>query len=227
MRQLINKKLKIIFYILILFILSTYTNINFNKYTSDLFKIKIINIYGVSEEKKNLIYQKFENLINSNLFFLDKNNIKNDLDSFTFLDNYRVNKKYPSEVSIFLKETKVLANISVLGKNYFLGSNGRFIPTNKIDKNIPNIFGKFEPIDFFQLIYKLENNNFNLNKISDFYYFNSQRWDIKTNDGLLIKLPYNDLDKAIKNVSMIMLSEIEKKKIIDLRVSNQVIITNE
>ena len=130
-------------------------------------------------------------------------------------------------MSIFLKETKVLANISVLGKNYFLGSNGRFIPTNKIDKNIPNIFGKFEPIDFFQLIYKLENNNFNLNKISDFYYFNSQRWDIKTNDGLLIKLPYNDLDKAIKNVSMIMLSEIEKKKIIDLRVSNQVIITNE
>ena len=214
MRQLINKKLKIIFYILILFILSTYTNINFNKYTSDLFKIKIINIYGVSEEKKNLIYQKFENLINSNLFFLDKNNIKNDLDSFTFLDNYRVNKKYPSEVSIFLKETKVLANISVLGKNYFLGSNGRFIPTNKIDKNIPNIFGKFEPIDFFQLIYKLENNNFNLNKISDFYYFNSQRWDIKTNDGLLIKLPYNDLDKAIKNVSMIMLSEIEKKKLL-------------
>ena len=227
MRLLINKKLKICFYVITLFILTTYNNINFHKYTSDLFKIKIINIYGVDGERENLIYQKLKKLINSNLIFLDKNNIKNDLDSYTFLDNYRVNKKYPSEINIFLKETKVIANTSFSGKNYLLGSNGKFISTNKIDKNIPNIFGKFDPIKFFQLISKLENNNFNTDKISDYYYFNSQRWDIKTNDGLLIKLPFKDLDKAIKNISMVMLGEVEKKKIIDLRVSNQVIITNE
>ena len=227
MHQLINKKLKIFFYVVILLLFSTFININFHDFISNFFSIKKINIYGVNGQKKEKILSKFSRIVSSNIVFINKDEFKNILDEYNFLENYKVNKKYPSEINIFLEETKLVANTNISGKNYFLGSNGKLILTDKANNNIPNIFGKFNTKNFFQLISKLENNNFNISNITDFYYFKSQRWDIKTNKGLLIRLPFDNLDKAIKNASILILGEIDKKKIIDLRVSNQVIITNE
>ena len=226
MHQLINKKLKIFFYIVIFLLFSTFININVHGFISNFFSIKKINIYGVNGQKKEKILLKFSRIVSSNIVFINKDEFKNILDEYNFLENYKVNKKYPSEINIFLKETKLVANTNISGKNYFLGSNGKLILSDKANNNIPNIFGKFNTKNFFQLISKLENNNFNISNITDFYYFNSQRWDIKTNKGLLIRLPFDNLDNAIKNASILILGEIDKKKIIDLRVSNQVIITN-
>ena len=67
-----------------------------------------------------------------------------------------------------------------------------------------------------------------LSEITDLYYFNSGRWDVKFKNNLSIKLPINKLDNSIN----IAKKFIEKEKItgniiIDLRVANQVIISNE
>ena len=61
-----------------------------------------------------------------------------------------------------------------------------------------------------------------LSEITDLYYFNSGRWDVKFKNDLLIKLPINKLDNSIN----IAKKFIEKEKItgniiIDLRVANQ------
>ena len=64
----------------------------------------------------------------------------------------------------------------------------------------------------------LENNNFILSEITDLYYYNSGRWDVKFKNNLLIKLPIKKLNNSIN----IAKKFIEKEKItgniiIDLR----------
>ena len=154
MHQLINKKLKILFYIVILLLFSTFININFHDFISNFFSIKKINIYGVNGQKKEKILSKFSRIVSSNIVFINKDEFKNILDEYNFLENYKVNKKYPSEINIFLEETKLVANTNISGKNYFLGSNGKLILTDKANNNIPNIFGKFNTKNFFSINFK-------------------------------------------------------------------------
>ena len=63
MHQLINKKLKIFFYVVILLLFSTFININFHDFISNFFSIKKINIYGVNGQKKEKILEIFAEII--------------------------------------------------------------------------------------------------------------------------------------------------------------------
>ena len=57
------------------------------------------------------------------------------------------------------------------------------------------------------------------------YFFKSGRWDIETNEGLLIKLPKENLKKKLKFLIIFLEKDFENKiDKIDLRQYNQVII---
>tara|TARA_B110000467_G_C17960369_1_gene284745 strand:+ start:63 stop:230 length:168 start_codon:yes stop_codon:yes gene_type:complete len=54
------------------------------------------------------------------------------------------------------------------------------------------------------------------------------RWDLQTYDDVLIKLPQQNLPNALKTAFQIIKDkQLTKLQVIDLRISNQVIITNE
>ena len=156
------------------------------------------------------------------------------------MDNYKIKpeyKPYKTDFNITLDEnrqeeywdkTKILANTYKDGLNYQIGSNGKFIKTNKINKNIPFVFGDFKNIEFLRLKEIIENLNFNYKNIKNFYYFNSNRWDIEMNNGILIKLPSKKVDEALKLVQIFLSEEnLKNIKIIDARIKNQVIINEQ
>ena len=68
---------------------------------------------------------------------------------------------------------------------------------------------------------------FDYNQISNIYFFPSKRWDIKTKKQILIKLPIENINEALKNAHYII---NDKKflniKYIDLRIKNQIILNN-
>ena len=52
--------------------------------------------------------------------------------------------------------------------------------------------------------------------------------DIKTKNNLLVKLPKQNIDNAINKFNLIVQSnELKEYNIIDLRMSNQIILSNE
>ena len=57
------------------------------------------------------------------------------------------------------------------------------------------------------------------------YFFKSGRWDIETNQNIIIKLPKENLEASL-NLSLDVLNNNEFKniKILDLRQNNQVIV---
>ena len=115
-------------------------------------------------------------------------------------------------------------------KKFFIGNNGKLIPVETYEnyKELPNVFGDFVVDDYLNLIKKFKLNEFKYNNITDYYFFPSGRWDIKTSSGNLIKFSSSNLNKSIKIAKKIIeSSSIKKKKILDLRIPNQVIILNE
>ena len=152
------------------------------------------------------------------------------MNEFPFIEGYTIFKKYPSQIILNIKETELIAKTFDNNKIEYIGSNGKIIGEDYYEnkKKLPNVFGNFKTSELLRVFLLLENNNFMLSEITDLYYFNSGRWDVKFKNNLLIKLPINKLDNSINIAKKFIEKEkITENIIIDLRVANQVIISNE
>ena len=220
MLQQINKK--IIFYISLIIILSTFNNKNLKNF--DLLKINMIDIEGIEFSDNEFL--KIANLIKlNNILSIQKSQIKDILNSNNFIEEYEVFKRYPSSIEIKVKKTNFLASTNINGKNYFVGSNGKFINTKDYSKNLPFVFGNFEPEKFLEFKSIILQTNFKYNNIKNFYHFPSGRWDIEMISGVLIKLPISGIKESL-NLSIELLNDIEFSniKILDIRQKNQIVI---
>ena len=222
MLQQINKK--IIFYISLVIILGTFNNKNLKNF--DLPKINMVNIEGI--EFNDNEYLKIINLIKlDNLFSVQKSQIKEILNSNNLIEEYEVFKRYPSSIEIKIKKTNFLASTNVNGKNYIVGSNGKFINTKEYSQNLPFIFGNFETEKFLEFKNIILQTDFKYNNIKNFYYFPSGRWDIEMISGVLIKLPITGIKESL-NLSIDLLEdkEFSNIKILDIRQKNQIVIND-
>ena len=70
--------------------------------------------------------------------------------------------------------------------------------------------------------------NLILRTLNQFFFYFSNRWDVQTIDGILIKLPKKNLVEALSIAHKIIKDDqFRYNQVIDLRISNHVIITNE
>ena len=222
MLQQINKK--IFFYISLVIILGTFNNKNIKNF--DLPKINMVNIKGI--EFNDNEYLKIMNLIKlNNLLSIQKSQIKEILNSNNLIEEYEVFKKYPSSLEIKIEKTNFLASTNKNGKNYLVGSNGKFINTKDYSQNLPFIFGNFETEKFLEFKNIILQTDFKYNNIKNFYYFPSGRWDIEMISGVLIKLPITGIKESL-NLSIDLLEdkEFSNIKILDIRQKNQIVIND-
>ena len=106
-----------------------------------------------------------------------------------------------------------------------IGSNGKLIENKDFTLELPFIFGDLNILEFLELKRKIDSSLFEFSEILNLYVYKSNRWDIETRNGNLIKLPKNDI-KEILNLYVRMFNEekINEKTIVDFRQKNQIIL---
>jgi len=223
-----NKKIKILFYIFIFIFLSTVsfferTNIFGNKI---FFPLNKIEIYGYEKVDYVAMQSQLSNLIGQNLLFMNPKDIEEILDENKLISKFTIQKKYPDTVNINLKEVNFVAKVFKDKKKYFLADNDNLIPFKDyvIDQDLPNIYGKNAEYYFndFQKLLKL--NDFKLDIISSYYFFQINRWDLVTNNQKIIKFPSKGLEEAIKVTNKLLNNkDFNKYSVIDLRINNKII----
>lgn len=218
-----QKSKKIFIYFFLFLIIGTLNNKNINNFY--FFNIDTITIKGLDEKNNNELSKDLNFLKFNNLFFLNKLKINEIVGSNNLIENFSVFRKYPSSLEIIISKTDFLAKIKKDDKDFILGSNGRLIIASHDTVNLPFIFGNFEIENFFNLKKAIDETNLDYNEIKNLYSFKSGRWDIEFKNGLIIKLPKDDLKRSLE-LYLIFISENKKKKIntIDLRQLNQIII---
>jgi cell division protein FtsQ len=223
MHQLIDKKNKIILYILLLFVLSTTSGKFIKNQDSYSTKINKISIKGLSNNDNLKIYNELNNLLYKNILFVRKEEIQKVLKKYNVIENYSIKKIYPSTITIHIKPTKFIARLS--SNDQLVGENGKLIEDKENNDVLPYIFGKFNSEDFLSFKKNITQSKFTFTKFKILYFFPSNRWDILTYDDILIKLPQDNISKSLNLAYKIITSnDFKKKNLIDLRVNNYLII---
>ncbi len=231
MLQLLDKKKKIFFYLLLLILLGTQISKNQNNKTNFTLKVKHIEVLGLSNENNHKVSENLNPLLLHNIFFIKKNYFEEILKKNNLIESFYIQKFYPNKIKVNIKKTNFLATTNKKNKKFYIGSNGKLIlvkNTENFNRKLPFVFSKNNFGDFVKLKKIIDKSDFQFKEIDSFYYFPSNRWDLKTNNGLLIKLPQKNLLEALQFAHKIKLNEkIKENKIIDLRISNYMITYNE
>ena len=223
-----NKKLKILFYLFIFIFLST---INFTKLEKVnnlyFFPIHEIELSGTDKIKEKDILEDLSFLYGKNIFTFDKNYIKNILIKNDLIKEFKITKHYLDKIKIDIKEVEFIALVIKEKKKYFLTNNQKLISFNEDFNKIylHQIYGKNGEIFFKDFYEKLLKNQFNINLIKGFYFFQINRWDLILNNNLLVKFPINELEESIILANeLIKKSKFKNVKIIDLRIKGRVVV---
>ena len=231
MHRSIDKKLRLFFYLILFLLLSTQIAKNKNIKSNVNNKLNSIEVIGLSAENNLKVYEGLKFLLTENIFFINKKELKNILRKNNLIDYFYVRKIYPNLIQVKIKQADLLAITNQNNKKFYIGSNGKLIPINQItvfNNKLPFVYSKSNYIDFVKLKKIIDKSKFKFEEIESFYYFPSNRWDIKTKDGFLIKLPEQNIAKSLKFAELIIKSKkFEDKKVIDLRISKNIILSNE
>ena len=221
MHQRKSKKLLIYFFLLI--IISSTNNISLNNL--EFQKVRNIEVSGLSEIENNLVIEKIKNFNLNNIFFINKKEINNLMNSNPLIEKYQIFKSYPSAIKIMIKKTNFIAKINHNNEIFVIGSNGKLIPNNFQASDLPYIFGKPKIQEFLKFKQIVDQSKFSFDEIDSLYFFPSKRWDIKLKNNILLKLsnnsPISSLDYAHEFLEN---NSIGKFNTIDIRIDNQIIL---
>jgi len=224
MHQSTGKRNKIIIYLLFLFILSTTSA----KYINDQNKlsslISKINITGLSEGKNLEILNNLNNLLYKSIFVINKDGVRKILKKHNIIQEFSIKKIYPSTLNIQIKPTKFIARVSN-NSQYLVGANGKLIEDKNNNELLPYIFGEFDSHDFLLFKKNIEKSIFSFSNLKELSFFPSGRWDILTDNDILIKLPQEHIVVSLNlSKKLIDNDNFVDYKFIDLRVKNHLVV---
>jgi len=220
-----RKSKQVLIYLFLYLLLGSITNINFQN--TKILNLNHIEVLGLDDKGNRELANKIENLKSKNIFFLNKNHLKNIIEINTLIENYKIFKIYPSTLDIKINKTKSLAKINQNGKILFIGSNGKLSEIVSHEQELPFIFGKPKIQEFLEFKKIIDNSKISYENIKSLFFFRTKRWDIELKNNILIKLSRDNVEKDLNNVYLFLDKENDSsKKIIDARIQNQ-IITNE
>jgi len=223
MHQSKGKKNKIIIYLLFLFILSTTSAKFINDQNTISSSVSKINTTGLSERKNLEISNNLNNFLYESIFVISKDEIKKILEKHNIIQEFSIKKIYPSTLNIEIKPTKFIARVFNNGQ-YLVGANGKLIEDKNNNELLPFIFGEFNSLDFLSFKQNIEKSIFSFSNLKTLYFFPSGRWDILTNNDILIKLPQEDIVASLNlSKKLIDNDNFKDNKFLDLRVKNNLV----
>jgi len=224
MRQSTGKKNKIIIYLLFLFILSTTSAKFINDQNKPSSLVSKINITGLSERKNLEILNNLNNLLYKSIFVIGEDEIRKILEKHNIIQEFSIKKIYPSTLNIEIEVTKFIARVYNNGQ-YLVGANGKLIEDKDNDELLPYIFGEFNSQHFLTFKQNIEKSIFSFSNLKTLYIFPSGRWDILTNNDILISLPQEHIVVSLNLSKKLIDNEnFKDNKFIDLRVRNHLVI---
>ena len=218
-----RKSKKILIYFFLLLVVSSIGNFSLNNLKFN--QIQNIKISGLDKKNNELLFNKFQNLIKENIFFIDKNEITKLINSNSLIEKYEVFKKYPSTISINVEKTNFFAKINSDGNFYLIGSNGKLTPVEDFNYELPYIFGKLNIKEIFKFKQIIDKSKLKYERIESLFFFPSNRWDIKLKGNVLLKLPNNlTYEKLDRLYEFLKNNDRKNFSVVDYRIENQIIL---
>lgn len=220
-----RKGKKILLYFFLLILVGSINNVSLNNL--ELKKINLIKISGLSDDENQSLLEKIKNLNLNNVFLINIEKIKNEIELNSLIEKYHIFKKYPSSIDINIQKTEFLARINIDGKTFLVGSNGKLTQTEFSKNQLPFIYGNPGIDDFIILKRIIDQSEIFYGDIKNFYFYPSKRWDLELFNNTIIKLSNDNNKKSLSLAAKFLHNDKFKDvKIIDARIKNQFILND-
>ena len=233
---------KLILIILFLFLTSFYfltkTNNSFIETKFNLlnialinngFKIKNIEISGLNHLDKNDIIKIVNAYNDINIFNVNVDDIYKKIKNNTWIKKASIEMIYPNTIKILLTEKKPVAIWQNRYGNTLITKSGDVIFEKNLEefKNyLPIVVGENVHKEVQSILDIFSKNKDFVTNIWSLTFVNQRRWDVHFNQGLTIKLPSKNLEKAWEKV-LYLDKEFKILNLglteLDLRNSNQIL----
>jgi cell division septal protein FtsQ len=226
MHLLIANKHKWLLLLLFLLLLTTF-NFNNSNLLNLFFKIKNIEYVKTSYVEENIKSEAMDFLYNKNLFLINKNKIKDLFSNSIWVERIEIKKIFPNQLNILITEYFPIAYFVKNNQMYIINNNFKSsIIFNDINTaNLLRIENADKEIEYKLFLQGLIQHNDFYRSLKEVRFIYKDRWDLKLNDGTLIKLGAYSLEEQINNIKIF--SKKNNLKLIDLRTKDRVIISNE
>ena len=224
-----DKKNNILFIILTLFFLTSINSQIFIEKKKSFYSLQNIEVIGLDKQTNLEIEKNLNFLKNTNIFFIDREILKDQITKYDFIENYNIFKLYPSKIVLKLEQADFFARTIKNNETLIIGSNSKFISIKEFSKyeNLPMIFGKFTADKFINFKTIINKSDLNYNNIKEIFFYPSGRIDIKNKDNIIIKFPIENLEVSLNLANKIINNNNFNNNVIDLRIPNQLILSNE
>ena len=143
----------------------------------------------------------------------------------SFIESFNVKKKYPSTLKIKIFEKKPIAVLFSKKNKFYLSEKMDLFEFRNLPnyQTLPYVFGNK---DDFKIFYKnLKKINFPLDIIAKYTLYETNRWDLKTKNNQVIKLPSKNYTKSLESyLKLKNKNGFEKYELFDYRINNQLIL---
>lgn len=216
-----NKRNKLILLILFFVLLTTY---NTDKDIFKIFKIEKIVFKNTSLLETEVKNQVSDYLDQKSLLSLNYHHLNKLLFNSYWINNYKIKKKYPNQILIFIDEIQPVAYYKYDNNYFFLNSNLIKTKTKIIDKTgIPFLSGDYDKKNLKNIFSSLNNHPELSNNIKHIKFVDSKRWDLFI-DEVKIQLGRHNLDQQL-SLAYKILKQKKDIKILDMRIKNRIVIT--
>ena len=160
-----------------------------------------------------------------NLLKLKSIEIKRLLSQNNFIESFDTKKIYPNTLKIKIYEKKPIAILIDKKNKYLLSEKIDLIQfeTIKNFQDLPYVKGNQKEFKIFYT--NLKKINFPFEIVKEYILFDTNRWDIETINGKIIKLPSKNYINRLKNyLNLRSKTNFKKYKIFDYRINNQIIL---
>ena len=186
------------------------------------FKVDEILVSGRNEIDKDTLVEALTIKRNMPIFGLDIEGAKLELEKISWIKGVTISRILPNIVFVDLNERSPVALWQKEGKISLVDDEGIILKANNLDKwkKLPIVVGKNSKEQLKPLVTLLKAEPLIKNKIVSASRIGKRRWNFKLNNGILIKLPEEDVEFALRRLVTI---DKEKSifskniKVIDLR----------
>lgn len=226
MHLLIVNKYKWLLLLLFLFLLTTF-NFNNSNLLNLFFKIKNVEYVKTSYVEENIKSEVIDFVLNKNLFLINKKQIKDLFSRSIWVERIEIKKKFPNQLNILITEYFPIAYFVKNNEMFIINNNFKssVISNNINTSNLLKIENTDKEIEYKLFIQELKKHTDLYASLEEVRFIYKDRWDLKLNNGTLIKLGTYSLEEQLNNIKIV--SKKNKLKLIDLRTKDRVIISNE
>ncbi len=179
------------------------------------------NLLLKDKDIKNLLSPIYD----KNLLFLENSEVKKILMQNSLIESFNIKKKYPSTLKIQIFEKKPIAILLDKKNKFYLSEKLELIEFKNLTnyQTLPYVLGNRNNFEIFYN--NLRQMNFPLKIIAKYTSYETNRWDLKTKNNQVIKLPSKNYTKSLQSyLELKSQNGYEKYKLFDYRISNQLIL---